>query len=190
MRYLSNSELVQFHDALLKMFEKHTTKVVKKWGFPAGAIDCDTYPFNTKHESIYIGHHDLHWIEKERWWIPIALLDEQDLSGQLPIAFEMCIPKTNNMNLSVHYGMGDNRIVHILHKGKFTVGHGGVSMGEFFDYYRQNPGKWQLINFNHYEYLLLGKVHLVLTDTDLIGLLDSLAEFARYIPSFKSRYRG
>jgi hypothetical protein len=83
----------------------------------------------------------------------------------------------------------DNKTVHILHKGKFTVGHGSVSMYEFFDYYRENPGKWSLINFNFQNYLELGKVNLVLTDNDFRGLLDSLAEFARYIPAFKDKYR-
>jgi len=188
MKYLSNSQLSQFHDALVDMFNKHATKKQEdEWGYPSGVLYCDTYTFNTKHGLLNIGHHDL--IAEKRWWIPLVL--EEQISGdQLPIAFEMCIPKTKNMHVSVHYAIDDNSVVHILHKGKFTVGHGSVSMQEFFDYYRKNPGKWQLTKFNYYdEYLVLGKVHLVLTNTEFDQLLDSLAEFAKYIPDFKSNYR-
>ena len=187
MRYLNSLELSQFHDALLKMVQKHATNVGEdSWGYPSGVHYCDTYSFNTKYGTLYMGHDD--FIEEKRWWVPIAL--EEQISGhQLPIAFEMCIPKTRNMHVSVHYAIDDNNIVHILHKGKFTVGHGSVSMWEFFDYYRKNRGKWQLIKFNYYDYLVLGKVNLVITDTDFAELLESLAEFARYIPNYKSNYR-
>ncbi len=187
MRYLNNSELSQFHDALLKMFQKHATNVGKKdWGHPHGIDYCDTYSFNTKYGTLRIGHED--YVQEERWWIPIEL-KKQVPSDQLSIAFEMNIPKTRNMRLAVHYAIDENNIVHILHKGKFTVGHGSVSMSEFFNYYRKIPSKWQLINFYSYDYLELGRVNLILTDTEFVQLLDSLAEFARYIPKFKSIYR-
>lgn len=187
MRYLNSSELSKFHDALLNMFEKHATNIGEdSWGFPSGILYCDTYSFNTKYGTLYVGHDD--FIEEKRWWIPITL-EEQAYGDQLPIAFEMNIPKTRNMHVSVHYVIDDNNIVHILHKGKFTVGHGSVCMSEFFDYYRKKPGKWQLMKFSYYEYLVLGKVNLVLADTDFTQLLDSLAEFARYIPDFKIKYR-
>jgi len=187
MHYLNSSELSQFHDALLKMFEKHAINVSEdSWGFPSGILYCSTYSFNTKCGTLHVGHDDR--VEKKRWWIPIAL--EEQISGdQLSIAFEMCIPKTRNMHLSVHYAIDNDNIVYILHKGKFTVGHGSVSMWKFFDYYGKNPGKWQLIKFDYNDYLVLGKDNLVLTDTDFAELLDSLAEFARYIPNYKSNYR-
>jgi hypothetical protein len=188
MRYLNSSELSQFHDALLGMCDKHATnKGEEGWGYPTGVHYCDTYSFDSKFGLLYIGHDD--FIAEKRWWIPVAL--EEQVSGeQLPISFEMCIPKTENRYVSVHYTVDDNKIVHILHKGKFTVGHGSVSMYDFFNYYRKIPGKWQLINFYGYDYLELGRVNLILTDVDFVGLLDSLAEFARYIPDFKIRYRG
>jgi len=187
MDYLGNSQLSQFHDALLGMFNKHATEIKEdEWGYPSGVHYCETYTFNTKCGLLYIGHDD--FIEEKRWWIPIAL-EEQIYGDQLPIAFEMCIPKTRNMHVSVHYAIDDDNIVHILHKGKFTVGHGSVSMWEFFDYYRKNPGKWQLMKLSHYDYLVLGKVTPVLTDTEFAQLLESLAEFARYIPNYKSNYR-
>ena len=93
------------------------------------------------------------------------------------------------MRLSVHYAIDENNIVHILHKGKFTVRHGSVSMWKFFDYYRKSRGKWQLIHWNNHDYLVLGKVNLAVTDAEFAELLDSLAEFARYIPDFKINYR-
>jgi len=64
-----------------------------------------------------------------------------------------------------------------------------VSMSEFFAYYRKNPGQWPIINFSYYDYIELGKVNLVFTDNEFLGLLDSLAEFARYLPDYKSNYR-
>ena len=187
MRYLNSLELSQFHDILLKMFQKHATNVRKKdWGHPHGTDYCDTYSFNTKYGTLHIGHDD--YVQEERWWIPIVL-EEQISGAQLSIAFEMNIPKTRNMRLSVHYAIDENNIVHILHKGKFTVRHGSVSMSQFFGYYGKNPGKWQLIHWNNHDYLVLGKVNLVLTDAEFIGLLDSLADFANYIPDFKMKYR-
>jgi hypothetical protein len=187
MRYLNSSELSQFHDAFLTMCEKHATgKDEEDWGYPTGIISCETFSFDTKYGTMYIGHDD--FIEKQRWWIPIGL-EAQAFITELAISFEMCIPKTDNRYLSVHYTIDDNKTIHILHKGKFTVGHGSVSMSEFFDYYRKNPSRWQLIKFYGYDYLELGKVNMVLADAEFIGLLDSLAEFARYIPNFKSNYR-
>ena len=187
MRYLNSSELSMFHDSLLRMFGKHATNIGQdSWGFPSGIHYCDTYSFNTKYGTLHVGHDD--FIEAKRWWIPITL-EEQVYGDQLPIAFEMCIPKTRNMQVSVHYAIDDNNVVHILHKGKFTVGHGSVSMSDFFDYYQKYPGKWQLMKFNYYDYLLLAKVNLVLADADFTQLLDSLAEFTRYIPNYKSNYR-
>ena len=187
MRYLNSSELSKFHDSLLRMFGKHATNIGQdSWGFPSGINYCDTYSFNTKYGTLHVGHDD--FTEAKRWWIPITL-EEQVYGDQLPIAFEMCIPKTRNVQVSVHYAIDDNNIVYILHKGKFTVGHGSVSMSDFFDYYQKHPGKWQLIKFNYYDYLLLAKVNLVLADADFTQLLDSLAEFTRYIPNYKSNYR-
>jgi len=187
MYYLNNSQLSQFHDAFLAMCEKHgTAKNVEGWGFPTGVIDCDTYSFDTKQGTLYIGHDDA--VAENRWWIPIGL-ESQAYGNELAIAFEMNIPRTRNMHLSVHFAIDDDNRIHILHKGKFTVGHGSVSMDDFFAYYRKNPGKWRLIKFNYYDYLVLGEVNLILTDTDSAELLDSLAEFARYIQKFKSIYR-
>ena len=99
------------------------------------------------------------------------------------------IPKTLNKNLSVHYTIDDNKVIRILHKGKFTVGHGSVSMAEFFNYYRNNPGRWQLISFLDYDYLELAQLNTNLTDTDFVGLLDSLSEFTKYIRNFKNLHR-
>jgi hypothetical protein len=187
MRYLNSTELSQFHDVLLIMFKKHATEQGEEgWGYPTGIHYCDTYSFNTKHGTMYIGHDD--FIPEARWWIPIGL-EEQRVADWLTISFEMCIPKTENRYISVHYTIDDNNIIHILHKGKFTVGHGSVNMFEFFDYYQKNPGKWPLIKYNYYDYLEIGRVNLALTDADFVGLLDSLAEFARYIPDFKNNYR-
>lgn len=187
MRYANSDELSRFHDAFLGMCKKHTTSNDQmEWGFPSGAIYCDTYLLNTTQGMIYIGHED--FVEEQRWWIPIVL--KERVSGdQLSIDFEMNIPKTRNIRLAVHYAIDEHNNIHVLHKGKFTVGHGSVSMSKFFDYYRRHPSTWQLTRFNNYDYLALGKVNLVMTDTDSAQLLASLAEFARYIPKFKDTYR-
>jgi hypothetical protein len=187
MRYLNSAELSQFHDAFIDMCEKHaTTKNQEGWGFPTGVIYCDTYSFKTKRGTMYIGHDD--FVQEARWWIPVGL-EEQIYSDQLQIAFEMCIPKNLNRYLSVHYTIDENQTVHILHKGKFAVGHGSVSMYEFFDYYRKNSGQWPLTNVHFQDYLELGKVSLPITDDEFLVLLESLAEFADYIPGFKNNYR-
>lgn len=187
MRYLNSTELQQFHKGFLNLCEKHAIdKSEESWGHPHGAIYCDTFTFNTKHGTIYLGHDD--FIEQNRWWIPIGI-EEPVFGPDFTISFEMCIPKTENRYLSVHYMIDDNKTIHIFHKGKFTVGHGSVSMHEFFDYYKNNPGKWQLTKVNFQDYLELGKVNIAITDTDFSGLLDSLADFAKYIPSFKDKYR-
>ena len=188
MRYLTSLELGQFHAALLSELKKHSSSQIEKaWGYPHGATTCNTYSFSTKHGTLYVGHHDN--VKINRWWIPITL-KEQVSGAQLPITFEMCVPKTNNMRLSVHYAVDDNGLVHILHKGKFTVGHGSVSMQEFFIYYRKSPGQWSLMQFRGYDYLELGKLSLNLTTNSTFpDLLDSLAILARYIPTFKNKYR-
>jgi len=187
MRYLTSLELRQFHDALLGKFKKHATSQAKKeWGYPHGVTSCDTYSFSTKHGMLYLGHYD--YIEGNRWWIPITL-EEQVSGAQLPVTFEMSIPKTRNMRVSVHYAVDDNGLVHILDKGKFTVGYGSVGMQEFFTYYRKTPGQWPLMQFNSYDYVVLGKLSLNVTDSNLLDLLGSLAEFAIYILNFKNKYR-
>jgi hypothetical protein len=169
------------------MFKKHAITISEEsWGFPSGFIDCETFQFNTNLGYLYIGHNDN--TEANRWWIPIASAD-LNFGNEFHISFEMSIPKIHNNGLSVHYMIDENKIVHIMHKGKFTVGYGSVSMAEFFEYYRNNPGKWQAISFNNYDYLELGKLSLNITDADFIGLLDSLAQFAAFIPVFKDQYR-
>jgi len=188
VRYANSNELTQFHDSFLAMCEKHAKeKTEEEWGYPGGFDFCGTYNFDTKYGPMYIGHIDKP--EMSRYWIPI-ILEEQVTGYQLSVTFEMCIPKTKNLRLSVHYTIDDSNIIQILHKGKFTLGHGSLSMADFFDFYRKNPAKWQVIKFNGYDYLVLSKVNLVMTDTDFTELLDSLAEFAKYIPSFKNKYRG
>jgi len=187
MRYLNSEELSQFHDAFLAMCEKHAiTKDEWGWGFPTGVIHCDTYSFETKKGTMYIGHEDFD--KERRWWIPIGL-ESQAFGNELAIAFEMNMPKARNMHLSVHYAADDDNRIHILDKGKFTVGHSAVSMNEFFNYYRKNPGRWPVINFSYYNYIELGKVSLPMTDDEFLGFLESLAGFANYIPGFKDNYR-
>jgi len=187
MRYANSAELSQFHDSFLAMCEKHTTtKDEWGWGFPGGIIDCDTYSFNTDHGLMYIGHSDE--VADNRWWIPIGL-ESQAYGSELAIAYEMNIPFTENRHISLHYTFDNDNRIHILHKGKVTVGHGSIGMDEFFRYYRNNPGRWPVINFSGYEYLELGKVSLPITDDEFLGLLESLAEFANYIQRFKNNWR-
>jgi len=187
MQYLNSAQLSQFHDAFTAMCEKHaTTKNIERWAFPHGVIDCDTYSFDTKYGTMYISHDD--FIELQRWWIPTGL-ESQAFASELAIAFEMNIPKARNMHLSVHHAIEDNRKVHVLHKGKFTVGHGAVSMNEFFDHYRKKPGRWPVIHLGFYEYLELGLVSLPMTDNEFVILLESLSGFAHYIPGFKDNHR-
>lgn len=187
MRHANSDELSRFHDSFLAMCEKNADrKEQRAWGFPHGVIKCDTYCFNTGQRTLYVGHHDIG--QGERWWVPIRL-EDQSASGQLQIDFELCIPKQKSMHLSVHYAVDSNDMVNILHKGKFTVGRGGVSMSTFFAYYKKDPSGWQLPEFNNREYLVLGRVSLAMTDADFTGLLESLADFARYIPKFKDAFR-
>lgn len=187
MRYANSAELSQFHDAFLAMCEKHATaKDEEGWGFPTGVIYCDTYSFTTGQGTLHIGHDAT--VTETRWWIPIGL-ESQAYVNELAIAFEMNIPKTRNMHLSVHYAIDDDNLIHILHKGKVTVGHSAVSMYKFFNYYQNHPGRWPVISFSGYSYLKLGKVRLPITDDEFLGLLESLAEFANYIPGFKDNYR-
>ena len=186
MRYLNGSELSRFHDAFLEMCENHAaTKDEEEWGFPSGIIDCDTYSFNTHQGTMYIGHSVA--VVGNRWWIPIGL-ESQAYVNELAIAFEMNIPRTRNMHVSIHYTIDDNNYIYILHKGKVTARH-GLSMDEFFNYYRNNPGIWPVITFSGYEYLELGKVSLPISDDKFLGLIESLAGFANYIPGFKDNYR-
>ena len=187
MRYLNSSELSQSHNAFLAMCQKHAiSQNVESWGFPTGVIDCDTYSFNAKQGILYIGHSDE--VADNRWWIPIGL-ESQAFGNELAIAFEMNIPRTRNMHLSVHYAIDDDSCIHILHKGKVTVGHSSVSMSEFFSYYQKHPGRWPIISFYGYEYLELGKVSVPITDNEFLDLLESLSVFADYIPGFKYHYR-
>ena len=186
MQYANSAELSRFHDAFLTMCEKHAaTRDEEEWGFPSGIIDCDTYSFNTEQGMMYIGHSDT--VVENRWWIPIGL-ESQAYINELAIAFEMNIPRTENLHLSVHYAIDDNNYIHILHKGKVTARY-GLRMEEFFNYYRNNPGRWPVISFFGYDYLELGKVSLPITDDEFLGLLESLAGFANYIPGFKDNYR-
>jgi hypothetical protein len=62
-------------------------------------------------------------------------------------------------------------------------------MAEFFEYYQDNPGRWQVISFIDYDYLELAKLNLQVTDKDFNELVESLAQFAAYIPAFKNQYR-
>jgi len=186
MQYANSAELSRFHDAFLAMCEKHVIKKDEEaWGFPNGIIDCDTYSFNTEQGMMYIGHSAT--VVENRWWIPIGL-ESQAYVNELAIAFEMNIPRTRNMHVSIHYTIDDNNYVHILHKGKVTARH-SLSMDDFFNYYRNNLGIWPIISFYGYDYLELGKVSLPITDDEFLGLLESLAGFANYIPGFKDNYR-
>jgi hypothetical protein len=61
-----------FHDSLLRMLAKHATNICKKrWGFPSGVGDCDTYSFTINNETLLVGHDYL--TEEQRWWIPITI---------------------------------------------------------------------------------------------------------------------
>jgi len=169
------------------MCEKHAaSKDERVWGFPTGSIDCDTYSFVTQRGSLHVGHSEE--VVDTRWWIPVGL-ESQAFNSALAIAFEMNIPRERNMHLSVHYVVDSHGRIYILHKGKFAIGRSSVSMSEFFAYYRKHPGRWQLMQFSNYEYLVLGRVNLDMTDTDFTTLLKSLADFAGYVPRFKDTYR-
>ncbi len=188
MRYLNGLELSQLHTNLLQMCEKHAINKGKKtWGFPHGIEYCDTYIFKLPRWYIYIGHLDFQ--AGKRWWFPVVL-NSLGTADDLSIDFEMCIPKIDNPRLSVRYTIDDTKkLVHVLHKGKFTVGYGSVRMADFFDFYKNNPGEWPIIRHNFQDYLQLGAISLPMTDGDFTNLLSSLAEFANYIPNFKKKYR-
>lgn len=191
MRYLVSSELHGFHDSFLRALRKHSSgKSDEEWGYPSGFEICETFSFRTEHGTLLIGHLD-RIKELGRWWIPVTLEDNSHASyTQLSIDFEMSIPTQKNLYLSVHYTMDDGGAILILHKGKFTVGHGSISMREFFEYYRANPGRWQLMRFNGYDYLRLAKLDPESFDSDFLKLLPSLADFANYIHNFKNKYRS
>jgi hypothetical protein len=187
MRYLNSSELAQFHMGFLTMCKKNAiTNGDEVWGYPSGFLQCDTYTFKCRYGDMYLGHEDFN--REQRWWMPISLQNQQ-ASNELSIAFEMNIPKFDNKYVSVHYAIDEKQFVHILHKGKFTIGHGSASMAEFFNYYRNNPAGWPVIQYNYQDYLLLGVASLSMTDKEFETLLSSLADFANYIPDFKTRYR-
>lgn len=190
MRYLTKSEIRKFHSDLLALMQKHAkAQIEDTWGYPSGYIDCDTYSFDTPSGTLLIGHYDF-TEEKQRWWVPVCL-EEPQTNNLLYIAFELSIPDAPiNNHLSVHYKIGDTGAVHVLHKGKFTVGYGAVSMADFFDYYGKTPGKWPILNSLGTQYLELGKLAPDSLDSDFTTLLDSLAEFARYVPEFKEGYRN
>lgn len=187
MRYLNSTELTQLHDSIATMLmNKGNNESIRIWGFPSNNIKCSTYTFETESGAIYIGHHD--FVHEKKWWLPIA--SGESLYGeQLQISFEMCVPKNDNKLVSIHYVIDNDEIVHILHKGKFTVGHGSLSMKDFFTYYKNNPGKWEVINFSNYNYIELGKTNIYLTENQFSDLLNSLASFADYLSAFKNRYR-
>jgi hypothetical protein len=187
MRYLNGKELSSFHDEFASMLKKHTRYAgLRNWGYPNGVITCEAYFTNTTSGNIFIGHHE---IAGNRWWIPIEI-DKNLLDYDLQIAFEMCVPFTSNRNLSVHYMLDTDNSIKILHKGKFTVGRGSTKMVDFFEYYRNNPGSWQLLKWNDYDYLVLGKLDTPLSDAGFLSLIESLGEFAHYIPNFKAKFRG
>jgi hypothetical protein len=191
MRYLTSSELHSFHDSFLQTLRKHSlSQSDEDWGYPGGFHICETHLFETKHGNMYIGHLDS--VEDAgRWWIPVTLEDNiRSLSAtQLSIDFEMSIPVRPNFHLSTHY-IKDEGNLYIVQKGNFTVGHSGIKMSDFFQYYLANPGRWQVIQFNGYDYLILVKLALKSIDAEFPYLIDSLADFANYIPGFKNRYRS
>lgn len=191
MRYLTSSELYGFHDSFLLALRKHSSsQFEEEWGYPSGFEICDTFSFTTEHGTLLIGHLD-RIKELGRWWIPITLEDNSHTPyTQLLIDFEMSIPTRPNLYLSVHYTMDDDGAIHILHKGKFTVGHGSISIREFSQYYRTNPGRWQLMQFNGYDYLKLARIKQESFDSDFLKLIPSLADFANYISNFKNKYRS
>jgi len=65
----------------------------------------------------------------------------------------------------------------------------GASMYEFFEYYHANPSRWQTIKFMGYDYLKIAALKPESFDSDFLQLLPSLADFANYIPNFKTKYR-
>ena len=192
MRYLTSSELHSFHDLFLQTLRKHSLdQSNKEWGYPSGFQVFETHLFKTKYGNMYIGHLDS--VEDSgRWWIPVTLeVNNRALSStQLSIDFEMSIPAEPNLYLSTHYIKDGEDNLHIVSKGKFTAGPGAISMKDFFGYYMAQPGRWKVIKFNRYKYLILVKLALKSIDADFSYLLDSLADFANYIPGFKNRYRS
>ena len=191
MRYLNGSELYSFHESFLKALKKHSSsQSEEEWGYPSGVDICDTFSFTTEHGTLLIGYLD-RIKELGRWWVPITLQDNISTPyAQITIDFEMSIPMRQNFHVSVHYTITDDGAILILHKGKFTIGHGSRSMSEFFEYYRKNPGRWQIIQFNGYNYLQLGRINPESFDNEFLKLISSLADFAKYIRTFKKRYRS
>lgn len=192
MRYLTSSELDSFHDSFLNTLRKHSlNQSNEEWGYPGGFNVCETHLFKTKHGNMYIGHLDS--VEYfGRWWIPVTLEGNiRSLSTtQLSIDFEMSIPARPNLRLSTHYIKDKENNLYIVQKGKFTVGNSSKSMSEFFQYYLAQPDRWQVIQFNGYDYLILVKLQLKSISANFSYLLDSLADFANYIPGFKNKYRS
>jgi hypothetical protein len=187
MRYANSTELSQFHDSFLKQCAQQAiSRLQMSWGFPSGTNECDTFSFDTQYGIMYIGHSDN--IVPNRCWMPIGMQSQRTVND-LTIAFEVNIPRTMNKRLSVHFTIDDDNHIHILHKGKVTAKH-GLSMNNFFNYYRNHPGQWPVIQFSMYNYLELGIVSMEVENHEFLELLDSLAIFANYIPAFKDNYRS
>src|SRR3972149_3350514 len=172
MRYLESPELRSFHDSFLRAIRKSSLgQSDKEWGYPHGVERCETFSFPIEQGTLLIGHLD-RAKEWRRWWIPVALVDRAHATySQLAIDFEMSIPAQPNLYLSVHYAV-DGEAILILHKGKFTVGHGSIRLHQFFEHYRANPKGWQTIRFNGYDYLVLARLVQTSFDKDFLGLLD------------------
>ena len=186
MRYLNSDEFPQFYDSFLEMCRKHAiVSGQETWGYPGGMNTCDTYSFRTRRGTMHIGH-DANIVEN-RWWIPVGLEAQRNIND-LDIAYEVNIPREHNLRLSVHFMIDDANLIHILHKGKVTARH-SLSMEQFFNYYRSHPSRWPVIRVSFYDYLELGTASLPIADGEFLELLESFAEFAEYIPTFKANYR-
>lgn len=189
MSYLTREGIQKFHDDFLALMEqKCETVSADTWGYPGGYYDSDTYSFKTKCGTLLIGHVD-HTEQLKRWWIPVAIEEEQ-INNLLYIAFELSIPNdpTNN-HLSIHFRTDNDGNILVLHKGKFTVGFGSLSMSDFFEYYQAHKGEWPVVNVDGQKYLKLGQFNQNHFEDDFKDFLESLACFAKYVPKFKNNFR-
>jgi len=189
LQLATRDELERLHTTLIQAIEEYGNHLSSvSWGWPGGqgvGIQPSTYLFTLKQGVLLLCHNDL----DNRWWLAVALLDSYP-TGQVSISFEFNIPKDPGTNLETAF-ISENGLIKAIHKGRFTVGRGTLSRETFFNYYRENPDYWPVMEDEGSQYLVLFTFDLNnFCYQQFYAFLSTLADFGEYITWYKDEYRG
>lgn len=189
LQLATTRELTGLHSTLYEAIDQYGKNLgPTPWGWPGGegaGPQPSTYLFTMKEGMLFFCPQEL----PNRWWLAIDIRDGYSGEQLVPI-FEFNIPKQPVTSLSMIFTR-NNGLIQAVHKGKFTASRGSLSSATFFNYYRENPSYWPVMEDEDKQYVVLFTFDLNnFCYQQFYSFLSTMADFANYVTWYKDEHRS